>query len=75
MTDRVHFNFEADPDVEGGVLFRAVFPGGFDQTKPLHRFCANAYKLIEKESTFKVEEQINEEEAMPVTRPVKRLIC
>lgn len=75
MTDRVHFNFEADPDVEGGILFRAVFTGGFDKEKPLHRFCANVYHLIEKESSFKVEEQVDKEEAMPVTRPVKRIVC
>lgn len=73
MPNRVYFNFEDDDRIEGGINFRAVYEGGFDITKPLHRFCLNLFQMMEREAVSKTHESVNQEEPMPITEPTRTL--
>lgn len=68
MSQRVYFNFEDGP-VDGSVNMGVVYEGGFNKDRPLHRFCVNVQKLIEKEALSKDFEVLNGEERVPSTAP------
>jgi len=65
--DPVHFNFAQGPN--GTVAFNAVFVGGFDQNKAVHRFAMNLMKYLESEAVSKSFEVVNGQETTPSTLP------
>lgn len=65
--DAVHFNFAQGPN--GTVAFNAVFVGGFDQNKAVHRFAMNLMTYLESEAVSKSFEVVNGQETIPSTLP------
>lgn len=69
--DPVHFNFAQGPG--GTVAFNAVFEGGFDKNKAVHRFAMNLMRYLESEAMSKSFQVVNGEEVVPSTLPERTL--
>lgn len=69
--DPVHFNFAQGPG--GTVAFNAVFEGGFDKNKAVHRFAMNLMRYLESEAVSKSFQVVNGEEVVPSTLPERTL--